>query len=1330
VSKTVQVGEYFVVGGPVQSDRPCYVKRAADDRLYQMIADERFSFVLSPKATGKSSLMARAIRRLRSEGQLAAVVDLTQIGARSEGSDAGRWYYSIAYRIVRELRLKVDLQAWWHDKNALLSEQRLVEFFGDIVLANTSVLVTIFIDEADRAIDLPFASELFVAIRSCYMRRISGPEYSRLNFVVLGVATPEQLCPDAGLSPFTDGAAVNLNDFSLAEAEQLAPGFNGDDEMARRIITAIHRWTGGQPYLTQKIARSIARKSATDNEVDQTVRELLLAPARLREEPLLSHIRSELDKVDKVTRQALVLLGKIAAGAAVQPDPRSAARMMLERIGIVAVQADGTLHYRNTVFERVFDGSFSKSTMPFNWRRPALIAASALIFLGLPYWYTQVVPRPYIATLSVVSQDYVLAEEAYRRLRRLPGFAGSADRLLAAAMVRRSERTNTFGEVLAADAVLRSLPDEEPLADRTLAGFWLRQANTAMHEGDRDAALIYAIAAQHGQPDHARALAVELIDIDYQYLEATFRMPGRPVSWDLDWERDQIVFIDESRQVQYLTLGAEANPQDPNALVRVPSRLTAVQHVALERELTVDADGTAGAFDLLLTTQHARASDLMLRLTAPSGAQAEILVPQPRADQQQLIFSARRGSPLSLLVAEQVRGQWALTVVDRRSGEQGVLTSWGMQFPASSVVWMDTPEQGISLPDPVRTEQVDVELAAGGRAAVAVPSRLGVAGAISVWDLGEGRLRADLEIQSAPDFVRLLNDGAQLLTVTGGELTIWDVDGGDAIARIETAFEFAADPAISPDERYVAIAEAEDESAVALTLVEIETGEIAGRAKVDGRIEDWALAAGGRYVAIVDGSRRIRLVDPLTGSVLGDGTHERRLSRLAPLTQADFLVAVDADQAVIGWPVDAAAKDVTVGEAIFLGMTTNAESIAVAGRARRVVFAGAADRIEIRELNNGRLRGNALRVDSPDRLRVSAAGDQIVVEGNGVLRRWRLPGRSLLGAESLALSAAALEHDGSLAALGYRAGHIRILAPSESATSAASDTGIDYIGHRGSVTSIALNAEQGIAASGGADGVVRIWDLTTVAPNEYFLRHPAGPVQALQISADGRWIASGAEYSARLWHTQTGELASEVPVSGTALAVALAPTVDLVAVGDSAGNIFLGAPSGSETLRSALTRAAVTAIAFSPDSSLMASGDQDGNLVLWDVSATEVTLGAYDFSEPVTWIQFAADASSIVVRAGKWLHFVERAEVGLRVIATRMLPIQLGGAQTVAGAPNGTFWTLETSTGRGPALRALQTGTDAAVDPLAAEPLISRNWAGIVGLELDVTTGSVGIARN
>src|SRR5690606_1210034 len=113
VPKVAQGGDFFVVGGPVQPDRPCYVERSADAELARGIAEQRFCYVLAARSTGKTSLIARAIRDLRRAGQLAAVVDLSQIGVSGERGDAARWYYGIAYRVLRELRLKVDLQGWW-----------------------------------------------------------------------------------------------------------------------------------------------------------------------------------------------------------------------------------------------------------------------------------------------------------------------------------------------------------------------------------------------------------------------------------------------------------------------------------------------------------------------------------------------------------------------------------------------------------------------------------------------------------------------------------------------------------------------------------------------------------------------------------------------------------------------------------------------------------------------------------------------------------------------------------------------------------------------------------------------------------------------------------------------------------------------------------------------------------------------------------------------------------------------------------------------------------------------------------------------------------------
>ena len=94
------------------ADRPCYVRREADDSLIEAVSAQRFAYVLAPRGMGKSSLMGRTIRRLRADGQHAAVVDFGQIGSRGDTIDAARWHYSIAYRISRELRFRFDLQGF------------------------------------------------------------------------------------------------------------------------------------------------------------------------------------------------------------------------------------------------------------------------------------------------------------------------------------------------------------------------------------------------------------------------------------------------------------------------------------------------------------------------------------------------------------------------------------------------------------------------------------------------------------------------------------------------------------------------------------------------------------------------------------------------------------------------------------------------------------------------------------------------------------------------------------------------------------------------------------------------------------------------------------------------------------------------------------------------------------------------------------------------------------------------------------------------------------------------------------------------------------------
>ena len=109
MSKVVQAAEFFVVGGPVQPDRPCYVERAADRALEAAIHARESCCVIGARAIGKTSLMTRVARTLRQDGGLTAIVDLAQLGARGVDADAEQWIYGIAHRVVHDLHVAIDL---------------------------------------------------------------------------------------------------------------------------------------------------------------------------------------------------------------------------------------------------------------------------------------------------------------------------------------------------------------------------------------------------------------------------------------------------------------------------------------------------------------------------------------------------------------------------------------------------------------------------------------------------------------------------------------------------------------------------------------------------------------------------------------------------------------------------------------------------------------------------------------------------------------------------------------------------------------------------------------------------------------------------------------------------------------------------------------------------------------------------------------------------------------------------------------------------------------------------------------------------------------------
>jgi len=186
-----------------------------------------------------------------------------------------------------------------------------------------------------------------------------------------------------------------------------------------------------------------------------------------------------------------------------------------------------------------------------------------------------------------------------------------------------------------------------------------------------------------------------------------------------------------------------------------------------------------------------------------------------------------------------------------------------------------------------------------------------------------------------------------------------------------------------------------------------------------------------------------------------------------------------------------------------------------------------------------------------------------------------------------------------------------------------------FVGHTGSVWSVALSTDGKYAISGSMDGTARVWDMYSGLQLQKYADH-SSLVSAVAFNPNGKWgISGGFDGVVAAWKVANGEELWRLEKLGTVTAIAVDTTGSYLLVAANRQVHMLDLATGKTIRTHGKFTAPVVSLSISPNGKWYAAGGDDGTTRVWKLgeNAADYTLAGHD-----------GPVRSVVVKdGGKWV---------------------------------------------------------------------------------------------